>query len=54
MFFKTYNTEFDETIVIFMDQNGKPLKIEDNVNLTLVINKYMPLYSLEPRTRDLC
>ena len=35
---KTYNTEFDEIVIIFMDQNGRPLKIEDKVNLTLLIN----------------
>ena len=28
MFFKTYNTEFDEVIVIFRDQNGTPLEIK--------------------------
>ena len=38
-FFKTYNTEFDEIIITFTDQNGRPLKIEDKVNLTLFINK---------------
>ena len=37
VFLKTYNTEFDEITIIFMDQNGRPL--EDNVNLTLLINK---------------
>ena len=39
VFFKTYNTEFDEIIKTFMEQNGKPLEIEDKVNLTLLINK---------------
>ena len=39
MFLKTYNTEFDEIIITFMDQNGRPLEIEDKVNLTLLINK---------------
>ena len=34
VFFKTYNTEFDEIVIIFMDPNGRPL-----VNLTLLINK---------------
>ena len=38
VFLKTYNTEFDEIIITFMDQNGGPL--EDNVNLTLLINKW--------------
>ena len=35
---KTYNTEFDE-IRTFTDQNGRPIEIADNVNLTLLINK---------------
>ena len=35
---KTYDTEFDEIVIIFTDQNGRPLKIEDKVNLTLLIN----------------
>ena len=39
VFLKTYNTEFDEIIITFMDQNGRPLEIEDKVNLTLLINK---------------
>ena len=39
VFLKTYNTEFDESIITFNDQNGRPLEIEDNVNLTLPINK---------------
>ena len=39
VFLKTYNTEFDEIIITFTDQNGRPLEIEDKVNLTLLINK---------------
>ena len=39
VFFKTYNTEFDEIIITFMDQNGRSLEIEYKVNLTLLINK---------------
>ena len=39
LFLKTYNTEFDEIIITFTDQNGRPLEIEDKVNLTLLINK---------------
>ena len=35
----SYNTEFDEIIITFTDQNGTPLEIEDKVNLTLLINK---------------
>ena len=36
---KTYNTDFGRIIIIFLDQNGRLLKIEDKVNLTLLINK---------------
>ena len=39
MFLKTYNTEFDEIFIRFMDQNDRPLEIEGKVNLTLLINK---------------
>ena len=38
-FLKTYDTEFDEIIITFTDQNGRPLKTEDKVDLTLLINK---------------
>ena len=34
LFLKTYNTEPDEIIVTFTDQNGRPLEIEHKVNLT--------------------
>ena len=33
MFLKTYNFRFYEIIVTFMDQNGRPLKIENKANL---------------------
>ena len=39
VFLKIYTTDFDETILTFTDQNGRSLKIEDKVNLTLLINK---------------
>ena len=38
VFLKTYNTEFDEIIITFKDQNGRPLEIKDKVNLTLIMN----------------
>ena len=38
VFLKTYNAEFDEIIITFTDQNGRPLEIEDKVNVTLLIN----------------
>ena len=39
IFLKTFNTEFDENITTFTDQNGRPLETEGKVNLTLLINK---------------
>ena len=40
MFLKTYNTEFDDIIITFSDQNGRSLEIEDKVNLhCLLINR---------------
>ena len=37
IFLKTFNSEYDEIIVWFTDQNSKPLEIEDRRNLTMVI-----------------
>ena len=37
IFLKTFNSEFQETIVWFIDQNSQPLEIEDRINLTMVI-----------------
>ena len=39
VFLKNYNTEFDEIIITFTDQNGRPLEIADKLSLTLLINK---------------
>ena len=36
-FLKTFNSEYDEIIIWFTDQNSKPLEIEDRINLTMVI-----------------
>ena len=36
---ETYYPEFDEIIITFTDQNGRPLKVEDKFNLILLINK---------------
>ena len=38
VFLKTMNTEFSEIEVWFTDQNNNTLKIEDNVNISLIIN----------------
>ena len=37
IFLKTFNSEYDEIIVWFTDQNSKALEIEDRINLTMVI-----------------
>ena len=46
MLLKTFNTDFDEIVITLTDQNGRPLNIEDKVNLTL------RRYSLEQTTRN--
>ena len=37
IFLKTINSEYDEIKVWFTDRNSQPLKIEDRINLTMVI-----------------
>ena len=37
--FLTHNTESYNITLTFTDQNGRPLKVEFKVNLTLLINK---------------
>ena len=37
IFLKTFNSEYNEIIVWFTDQNSKQLEIEDRINLTMVI-----------------
>ena len=37
-FLKTMNTEFSEIELWFTDQNNNSLEIEDNVNISLIIN----------------
>ena len=39
VFLKIYNTDFDESIIKFTDQNDRLLEIEDKVHSTLLINK---------------
>ena len=39
LFLKIYNTEFDEIIIPFNVQNGRPLEIEDKANFTLLVIK---------------
>ena len=37
IFLRTFNSEFQEIKVWFTDQNSRPLEVEDNINLTLII-----------------
>ena len=37
IFLKTFNSEYNEITVWFINQNGQPLEIEDIINLTMVI-----------------
>ena len=37
IFLKTFNSEYDEIVVWFTDQNSKPLEIGDRINLTMVV-----------------
>ena len=34
---KTFNSEYDEIVVWFTDQNSQSLEIEDRINLTMLI-----------------
>ena len=38
VFLKTMNTEFSEIEIWFTDQNNNAVEIEDNVNISLIIN----------------
>ena len=38
IFFKKFHSEFSCIEAWFVDQNSNPLKIEDKINITLVIN----------------
>ena len=37
IFLKTFNSEYQDILVWFTDQNSQPLEVEDRINLTLVI-----------------
>ena len=41
IFLKIFNSEYDEIVVWFTDQNNKPLEIEDRINLTMVIKEIL-------------
>ena len=40
IFLKTFNSEFQEISIWFVDQNSKPLEVEEKINLTLIIKYY--------------
>ena len=48
---KTTNAEFSFIEIWFTDRNNRPLEIEDNANITLIIEIKMR-YSLEPTYRQ--
>ena len=37
IFLKTFNSEYDEVIAWFTDQDSQPLEIEERINLTIVV-----------------
>ena len=37
IFLNTFNSEFQEIIVWFTDQNSNPLEVEDKINLAMII-----------------
>ena len=39
IFLKTFDSELSNIVVWSLDQNYKPLEIEDKINITLVINQ---------------
>ena len=39
VFLKTYNTEFDDIIITFMDKNVRTIEIKENSRLTLLNKK---------------
>ena len=40
MFIKTYNSAFDEIVIIFEVQNSRQLEIKGKVNLALLVHKW--------------
>ena len=50
---KTINVDFSLIEIWFTDQNNRPIELEDNVIITLIIgiNQHKMRYSLEPTYR---
>ena len=41
VFLITYNAEYDDIIITFIDQNDRLLKVEEKVSFALLINKWI-------------
>ena len=54
VFLKTLNTEFDEIIITFTNQNDRPLEIEGKVNLTLLIKKRIATIFYRTKNKKMC
>ena len=54
VFLKTLNTEFDEIIITFTNQNDRPLEIEVKVNLTLLIKKRIATIFYRTKNKKMC
>ena len=53
VFLKTYNTESDEIIITFTNQNGKPLEIEDKVDLTIFYSINVTIF-YRTKNKEIC
>ena len=49
VFLKTYNTEFDQIIIPFMDQNVRPLETEEEINSTFLLM----WHSIQPKQKNM-
>ena len=54
MFLKTYNTEFDENIIAFIEQNGRPLEVEEKVNLKFLMTNRNYRLSYRTKSKKVC
>ena len=53
VFLKTYNTEFDEIIITFSDENGSPLEIEDKLIWHCLLNRNEAIF-YRTKNKKLC
>ena len=54
VFLKTYNTDFDEIVITFADQNFRPSEVEDKVNLTLLISNRNNVLFYRTKNKKIC